>query len=227
MSENIVEDYGWNTDSACSCSYLVPAIMALLERLGVRRILDLGAGNGALCSAISKTGRDVVGIEYDKKGVDIARASFPEIHFYNFGVQDDPKELMAMESPFEAVVSTEVIEHLFSPHQLPIYAAQTLQDEGLLIVSTPYHGYLKNLALALLDKWDFHHDPLWHGGHIKFWSRATLSALLARHGFKVLEFHGVGRIPYLWKSMIIVAQKECAIERQLSMAEATESLPPD
>jgi 2-polyprenyl-3-methyl-5-hydroxy-6-metoxy-1,4-benzoquinol methylase len=208
MNDNVVENYGWKSDRApCSCSYVVPAIVDLLERLGVRRVLDLGAGNGALCSVIGRTGRDVVGMEYDKNGVAIAKALFPSIHFYNYGVQDDPRELMAVESSFDAVVSTEVIEHLFSPHLLPIFAAHALKDEGFLIVSTPYHGYLKNLALSLLDKWDFHHTPLWHGGHIKFWSRATLTSLLTQNGFRVLEFHGVGRIPYLWKSMILVARK--------------------
>jgi 2-polyprenyl-3-methyl-5-hydroxy-6-metoxy-1,4-benzoquinol methylase len=208
MNSNVLQDYGWNAnDAPCSCDYIVPTIVELLERLGVHRVLDLGAGNGALCSVMKNTGREVVGLEYDKAGVDLARSSFPGIRFYNYGVQDDPSELLAVEPPFDAVVSTEVVEHLFSPHLLPIYAAQTLRSDGLLIISTPYHGYFKNLALALLNKWDFHHNPLWHGGHIKFWSRATLCRLLTEHGFKILHFHGVGRIPYLWKSMIIVAQK--------------------
>jgi hypothetical protein len=48
---------------------------------------------------------------------------------------------------------------------------------------------------------------LWHGGHIKFWSRATLSQLLRDNGFTVIDFSGVGRVPYLWKSMVLVAQK--------------------
>jgi 2-polyprenyl-6-hydroxyphenyl methylase/3-demethylubiquinone-9 3-methyltransferase len=66
---------------------------------------------------------------------------------------------------------------------------------------------LKNLALSIANKWDFHHTPLWHGGHIKFWSRKTLSQLLTEGGFEVVGFHGVGRLPLLWKSMVIVARK--------------------
>jgi 2-polyprenyl-3-methyl-5-hydroxy-6-metoxy-1,4-benzoquinol methylase len=107
----------------------------------------------------------------------------------------------------DAVVSTEVIEHLFSPHLLPIYAFKVLNSKGYIILTTPYHGYLKNLLLSLFGKWDKHHTPLWHGGHIKFWSRATLTQLLSENGFKVIGFSGVGRVPYLWKSMVIVAQK--------------------
>jgi len=44
-----------------------------------------------------------------------------------------------------------------------------------------------------------------YGGHIKFWSRATLTALLAEEGFTVAHFEGAGRLPYLWKSMVVVA----------------------
>jgi hypothetical protein len=37
-------------------------------------------------------------------------------------------------------------------------------------VSTPYHGYHKNLGLALSGKMDAHFTALWEGGHIKFFS---------------------------------------------------------
>jgi 2-polyprenyl-3-methyl-5-hydroxy-6-metoxy-1,4-benzoquinol methylase len=114
---------------------------------------------------------------------------------------------MKREQVFDAAISTEVVEHLFAPHLLPRFARETLRPAGYLIISTPYHGYVKNLVLSILDKWDFHHGPLWHGGHIKFWSRRTLSLLLEQNGFKMVEFHGVGRLPFLWKSMILVARK--------------------
>ena len=146
-------------------------------------------------------------MENDQQGVRIAAAAYPSIRFFNFGVQDDPAKLLACEQPFDVVVSTEVIEHLYAPHLLPTYARSCLRDGGFLIVTTPYHGYLKNLALSVLNKWDSHHTPLWHGGHIKFWSKATLTQLLAEHGFQVTGFSGVGRVPFLWKSMVIVARK--------------------
>ncbi|MEJ0005138.1 MAG: class I SAM-dependent methyltransferase [Steroidobacteraceae bacterium] len=208
MTENRVPEYGWNSgDSPCSCGYIAPKILELIESYRLRRVLDLGAGNGALCAMLARAGCDVVGVEFDEKGFDIARRTYPDIPFHHFGVQDDPAALMSVEQSFDAVVSTEVIEHLFSPHLLPVYAARTLKAGGLLIISTPYHGYLKNLALSIFGKWDFHHTALWHGGHIKFWSRATLTQLLADNGFEAISFHGVGRLPYLWMSMVLVARK--------------------
>jgi 2-polyprenyl-3-methyl-5-hydroxy-6-metoxy-1,4-benzoquinol methylase len=208
MNTPATAHYGWqNSRGPCSCDYIAPAIIRLIQRLKANRILDVGSGNGALCALMHSAKLEVVGTEYDKDGVEIARSSYPAIHFYNYGIQDSPSELLSMESLFDAVVSTEVVEHLFSPHLLPIYARSVLKEDGYLILSTPYHGYLKNLVLSVFDKWDVHHTPLWHGGHIKFWSRATLTRLLADNGFTVTEFHGVGRLPYLWKSMILVATK--------------------
>lgn len=208
MTTNVVDDYGWSSSRGPqSCGYIAPFILQLLKKLKVTKILDLGSGNGALCSQLAKAGYKVSGVEYDKNGVEVARTSHPGIPFYNFGVQDDPADLMKHEHAFDAVVSTEVIEHLFSPHLLPIYANGTLKEGGYLILTTPYHGYLKNLALSIFDKWDKHHTVLWHGGHIKFWSRKTLAKLLSSNGFKVVGFYGVGRFPFLWKSMVMVAQK--------------------
>lgn len=208
MIENVVEDYGWTSaEGPESCGYIAPRILTLLKSMNVKRVLDLGAGNGALASQLAAGGYQTVGVEFDKGGVVVARETHPNIPFYNFGVQHDPAELLQREAPFDAVISTEVIEHLFSPHLLPVYAAGVLKPHGRLIVTTPYHGYLKNLVLSIFDKWDIHHTPLWHGGHIKFWSRRTLNKLLEENGFRVLDFGGVGRVPYLWKSMVIVAQK--------------------
>jgi 2-polyprenyl-3-methyl-5-hydroxy-6-metoxy-1,4-benzoquinol methylase len=208
MAENVVDNYGWTTDRGPqSCGYIAPEVLRVLKKLGARRVLDLGAGNGVLCGHLVAQGHQAVGVEYDKQGVDLARASYPHIAFYNFGVQDDPMLLLEKEAAFDAVVSTEVIEHLFSPHLLPLYASGVLKPGGYLVLTTPYHGYFKNLALALLNKWDKHFTVLWHGGHIKFWSRATLTALLEQQGYAVVGFSGVGRIPYVWKSMVVVAKR--------------------
>jgi 2-polyprenyl-3-methyl-5-hydroxy-6-metoxy-1,4-benzoquinol methylase len=207
MSENVVDDYGWQSPEPESCGYITPEVIRILNSLNVKRVCDIGAGNGALVGMLSSIGYEAAGIEYDKNGVAIAKKNYPSVNFYNLGVQDDPAPVLQSEAAlFDAVVSTEVVEHLFSPHLLPVFAGKLLRKQGYLVVSTPYHGYLKNIALAIFNKWDSHHAPLWHGGHIKFWSRKTLTRLLEENGFKVIEFRGAGRLPWLWKSMILVAQ---------------------
>jgi 2-polyprenyl-6-hydroxyphenyl methylase/3-demethylubiquinone-9 3-methyltransferase len=111
------------------------------------------------------------------------------------------------EAPFDLVVSTEVVEHLYSPREWAAGCYNALKPGGRLICTTPYHGYLKNLAISLAGRWDHHANPLWDGGHIKLWSRRTLSKLLRDAGFSNLRFQGAGRAPSLWMTMVICADR--------------------
>lgn len=210
MSTNNVANYGWeSSEGPQSCDYIAPFVNRLVNDFQPQRVLDIGSGNGKLCDMIARNGYYVSGMEYDSTGVQLSRKAYPTINFYQYGVQDDPALLLEQENHklFDLVVSTEVIEHLYSPQLLVQFAHSVLTDKGKLIITTPYHGYLKNLALSLFDKWDHHHTAHWEGGHIKFWSKKTLTTLLETHGFHVNKATGVGRAPYLWKSMVIVAEK--------------------
>ena len=143
-------------------------------------------------------------MEPDVEGYTIAK-TVEGIDVRQLGVGEElPEE---WRNAFDTVICMEVVEHLFDPHLLVQTANEALRDGGHAIISTPYHGYLKNLALSVVDKWDFHHHPLRVGGHIKFWSKPTLKALFEKGGFKAVSFHGAGRLPYLWNSMVWVFQK--------------------
>lgn len=200
--------YGWQDKIPRSCGYVAPAVLNILGFTPSKsKIVDIGSGNGVLCSLIHKQGHHVVGLEADQEGVNLSRSNFPDIDFHTFKVGDDPADLIGEYGYFDYVISTEVIEHLYSPQLLARLAQKILKPGGKLVISTPYHGYAKNLLLSLFNKWDHHHNPLWEGGHIKFWSRFTLSQLLVTEGFILDEFKGVGRFPFLWKSMILIASK--------------------
>ena len=90
---------------------------------------------------------------------------------------------------------------------MPARSSNCCQGGGTAILSTPYHGYWKNLALALTGRMDQHFTALWDHGHIKFWSMDTLGELLWEAGFVDVRFERVGRIPPLAKSMIAIARK--------------------
>jgi SAM-dependent methyltransferase len=185
--------------------YLWPPLIERLRRLGAVRVLDLGCGSGAFSGYLADNGFEVVGCDPSESGIGIASSTFPKPRFLRLGAYDDPEKFDV--GMFDAVVSVEVIEHLAYPRHLVRFAERTLLPQGRLILTTPYHGYLKNLALSLSNRWDRHWSPGWDGGHVKFWSRTTLGKLLAEEGFVVEAFSGAGRIPLLWKSMIIGARR--------------------
>lgn len=200
-----VEHYGHSIRDSGSHKYLAPSLLDLCRRHNAKSVLDLGCGNGALCRLLHEQGMKVVGAEPSRDGYAVASKLDPEIRIYPLSLSDSPAAIE--ESNFDIVISAEVVEHLYDPELLPRFAAEKLRSDGLLIVTTPYHGYAKNLLIAASGKWDGHHQPLRTGGHIKFWSRRTLGRLLERNGFRVESFVGVGRVPLLWKSMILVARR--------------------
>jgi 2-polyprenyl-3-methyl-5-hydroxy-6-metoxy-1,4-benzoquinol methylase len=200
------KDYGFHTDQpAHTFSYLQAPLLELLDKQKSQCILDLGCGNGYLANFLIGQGFNVYGTDASEEGIAIAKLANPERFFIQDLTTDElPVELQSLK--FDTVIATEVIEHLYDPAGFIGFCRKSLSPGGELILTTPYHGYLKNLMLSIFNKWDHHHSPGWHGGHIKFWSKATLSGLLTKQGFKVIAFKGCGRVPYFWKSMIIKAR---------------------
>jgi 2-polyprenyl-3-methyl-5-hydroxy-6-metoxy-1,4-benzoquinol methylase len=202
---SIYKDYGYgNAGYNHVHRYILKPLLKILAGESNRVILDIGCGNGWLVNHLIKLGYNAYGIDASESGIALAKQSDSE----RFFVQDVTANKLpaALENiPFNTIISTEVIEHLYAPRDylnmcVDIFARS---GGGELIITTPYHGYLKNIALSVTGQMDKHFTVLWDGGHIKFWSKKTLTALLEEKGFKDIHFTGCGRLPFLWKSMMV------------------------
>jgi 2-polyprenyl-3-methyl-5-hydroxy-6-metoxy-1,4-benzoquinol methylase len=212
-TSNIQTEYGW-TDASHTAAhdYTLPAVFRIVEQVSAGagrplRILDLGCGNGATASKLAGLGHTVVAVDASPDGVAIASSAYPNVRFKVCSVYDEGLGGVLEGEPADCVISLDVVEHLFFPGRLFEQSYALLRAGGSLIVSTPYHGYMKNLALSLANGWDRHFDVDKDGGHIKFFSKATLGRMARAAGFENLRFSGVGRLPGLWKAMIMVAEK--------------------
>lgn len=198
--------------AACSCAhdYLLPTVRAELRGQFSRlpdspsRVFDLGCGNGSVAAALTTEGWDVTGVDPSSEGITEARKTHPELQLAQGSAYDD---LAATYGRFPVVISLEVVEHVYAPRDYARTLFNLVDPGGAAIISTPYHGYFKNLALSVAGKMDAHFTALWDHGHIKFWSISTLTTLLSEVGFVDVRFRRVGRVPQLAKSMIAIAQK--------------------
>jgi ubiquinone biosynthesis O-methyltransferase len=188
-------------------AYVLPDIQRLCAKLKPgSRVLDVGCGNGALAKEFTKMGHKVTGIDMAEKGIHIARESCPG---GRFEVLPADENLIANlhEDQFDLVYSIEVIEHIYDPKTFLEGCYQAVRPGGMFLCSTPYHGYLKNLAISVAGGWDFHANPLNDGGHIRFYSHKTMRTAVTDAGFEKTSIVGSGRLPLLWRSMILTATK--------------------
>lgn len=188
--------------------YLLPAVRRILcSELGDpngRSLFDLGCGNGFVAAQLCEDGYNVTGVDPSPSGIRHGKNLHPDLDLFLGSAYDD---LRAEFGTFEAVISLEVIEHIYSPRHFTRTLYELVEPGGVAVVSTPYHGYLKNLLLAVTGRLDNHFTALWDNGHIKFWSERTLKALLLETGFRSVRFRRVGRVPALAKSMIAIAHR--------------------
>jgi len=192
---------------ACSDEWIVPVLKAEMEGLPANSVVaDLGCGNGAVLAQFLDSNLDLHGLEISQSGLARGQKAYPGIQFSYADLTSDLSS-HPLAGKCDVVISTEVVEHVFLPRIFATNCSRMLKPRGRLIVSTPYHGYLKNVVLAVTGQLDGHFTALWDFGHIKFWSRRTLTELLTESGFEVERFRGIGRVPFLWKTMVLVARK--------------------
>jgi 2-polyprenyl-3-methyl-5-hydroxy-6-metoxy-1,4-benzoquinol methylase len=166
------------------------------------RFLDAGCGTGTVVAALAADGLDVSGIDISHGAIDLAARAHSECRFAAHSVEDLPWPVE--DASLDAIAAFEVIEHLQRPRRLLEGAWAALRPGGHLALTTPYHGLLKNLAIALLA-FDRHFAV--EGDHTRFFTDQALRRLLEETGFHVERVTHFGRCPGLWAGVFVWARK--------------------
>lgn len=160
------------------------------------RVLDYGCGGGIFSKRFVEAGCQVVGMDIAEEPLELARSRVPHGKF----MRVQPGEPLPAEG-FDIIWASEVLEHVYDTQFLMGEFARVLKPGGQLLVTAPYHGFLKNLLIVFL-RFERHFDP--EGAHIRFFTRRSLCRLAEEAGLMPKEFVGLARVPYLWKSMFVV-----------------------
>jgi 2-polyprenyl-3-methyl-5-hydroxy-6-metoxy-1,4-benzoquinol methylase len=155
---------------------------------GVRRVLDVGCGAGALGAALKRQGLiEVVGVERDPGAAEVARAVLDRVYQNDIEVLDLPNGA----GTFDCIVLADVLEHLRDPWGVLRRLAPLLGAHGRLIVSLPNVRHWSVLRGLLSGEWTYLPAGILDRGHLRFFTLKGGRALLEEAGLAILEVHPV------------------------------------
>jgi 2-polyprenyl-6-hydroxyphenyl methylase/3-demethylubiquinone-9 3-methyltransferase len=164
----------------------------LLDRVQVgARVLDVGCGEGRFTAELAAAGARVVGIDVAEEPLRRARSSHPELDL-RLVPAEGAWELE--DAGFDVVWAGEVIEHVADTAAWLSEVRRVLRSDGSLLLSTPAHGRLTLMRLALSRRaFARHFDP--RGDHLRFYDRETLTSLIGDFGFSRIDVRAAGGPP--------------------------------
>jgi 2-polyprenyl-3-methyl-5-hydroxy-6-metoxy-1,4-benzoquinol methylase len=160
-----------------------------------RSVLDVGAGSGVdrpdwMHALVAGVASEIIGVELDS-----ALAARATARGFTVVVAD--AETMDLGRCFDVVWAGEVIEHLSNAGAFLDAARRHLRSGGLLVLTTPNAFAVANFVYR------FGGRPRVNKGHTCWYDEVTLSQLLRRHGFSVVETSYVGhRTPGRMRAMV-------------------------
>lgn len=163
------------------------------------RILEVGCGAGLQTRRLAEHG-EVVGLDISPLAMAAARQAVPRGR-WTCGAVDFGLPFAA--ASFQAIYCCEVIEHVLDVTRALQEMRRVLVPGGLLFLSTPYHGIVKNVALALFG-FERHFNPV--GPHIRFFTVRSLAGPLGESGFRVDGVRYLGRFWPVWMNMVTWAK---------------------
>lgn len=187
-------------------------VRLLYERhgFGEKKVLDIGCSYG---SSLFLWGTESEGVEVNENCVALLEAMGKKVYACNVehGIWEEVPD-----GSFEAVFSSNLVEHLVAPHLFFANMYRVLQEDGLLALQHPVvvPVFVSKLARILPPLRRLIGQEGWHAGeHINFFTPRTIRLSLERAGFSVLEQHGgyfrtlpsLGRwiVPYSAKCLTI------------------------
>jgi len=137
-------------------------------------LLDVGCSNGAFVWIAQQMGIDAQGVEPGEIPARQAQARGLKVY------KGYLEELNLPEASFDVVTLFEVIEHIKDTTTLVKACHRILRPGGVMVIGT---GNTDSWTRRIMrHRWDFFNINL-HGGHVNFYSTASVKVLAAKTGF--------------------------------------------
>ena len=132
---------------------------------------------------LESSAKSVVGLDYDREGIESLRALMPDHEFvcHNAEQLADCEELRGRQ--FDVVLAADVVEHLSNVGLFLGGVSKLLTPDGALVITTPNAFSIKRMAaMVLLRREQVHPD------HTAYFSQVTLQRALDRQDFDQMDW---------------------------------------
>lgn len=181
-----------------------------LELKSDQLLLDMGCGEGRhSIGALLETSANVIGLDLSITDLNIAKSRLSDFDisgldtFCSFGV-GNINAIPFENSSIDAVMCSEVLEHIDSPEESIKELIRVLKPGGVMALSVP--RYLPELICWKLSK-EYSKTP---GGHVRIFKHNQLKDLAVSNGLEYRSFHWAHGLhsPYWWLQCLFWKTKE-------------------
>lgn len=168
--------------------YRITNVLRLYKPKKNEKLLDLGCGWGTFCFILASQCKQLVGIDFSKKSIDLCNKELKKSNYKNirFIKADAKKTGLATES-FDVIIAADLFEHLYPKDSDKVITecSRVLKKGGKLVIWTPHRGHileiLKNHNIIL--KKDI--------SHVSYKSMKYFIQTLHKNGFRIKKMYYV------------------------------------
>lgn len=153
-----------------------------------KRVLELGAATGHVTKALVAAGCDVAAVEYDAEWAkDLAEVA-SSVHVLDL---NDPAWVRGFTPEFDVITAGDVLEHLLDPVRTLREMTSLLAPNGYIVISLPHIAHADIRLKLLQGAFEYTPTGLLDETHIRFFTYAAVSKLVADCGLAITELKRV------------------------------------
>lgn len=161
-----------------------------------KRVLEIGCHTADLGKEIKKNGNYVVGIDYNKEAINIAKNVIQEAYVLDLETEE---VFFCKTDKFDVVVCNQVLEHLRNPDDVLTKIKKILHPNGYLIVGLPNVCNAKDRFNITWGKWEYTETGVMDKTHIHFFSYNSAYSFLLGNNLKITDYKSFWQVDPIWE----------------------------
>jgi 2-polyprenyl-3-methyl-5-hydroxy-6-metoxy-1,4-benzoquinol methylase len=180
---SVGEEYGFKQEDS---SHAV--ILKWMEHRKPGKVLDLGCSGGLLSERVRALGNYIVGVDL----IEIPGVRDRVDEFHTANLDEGLPEAAFAGAPYDVVLCADILEHVRDPEAVMRAFRPLLAPGGVMIASVPNFGHFYARTRTALGLFDYDQRGVLDNGHVRFFTRRSLTRHFRGAGFKVLHQEATG-----------------------------------